>query len=186
MSTENTEKSAGIASIELDKLIQLYEKGISERNEGNFKVERVRYELFRDYFLPMLDKDVDIEKRQIIRMSWIKIARGPFNKTYLVDSDDNVVLTVPPIMDYLSQIDKNKSSHSEYEYATKRDANLDLGAKDKVISDIKIHGINDGFEYSWANVIKFFNTKEENVKDEEEDVGYDLWRHKNWGYTHVW
>ena len=170
----STEIPASIASIELDKLIQKYEKGIAERNEGNFKIERVRYELFRDYFLPMLDKNLDIKKRQTIRMAWIKIARGPFTKVYLVDSDDNVVITVPPIMDFLSQIDKNKSAHSDYEYATKQDANLDLGAKNKVIENIKIHGINDGFESSWAKVIEFFDAKEDDSEDVEEGVGYDL------------
>ena len=170
----SVEKSDSVASIELDKLIQKYEKGIEERSKDNFKIERVRYELFRDYFLPMLDKNLDIKKRQTIRMSWIKIARGPFNKVYLVDSNDNVVITVPPIMDFLSQIDKNKSAHAEYEYATRQDANLDLGAKSKVIENIKIHGINDGFESSWSKVIEFFDTKEEDIEDVEEDVGYDL------------
>lgn len=166
---------------EIDKLIRTYEKSKEKDKVDSSIIQRVRYEFFRDFFYTnLLSKDVPLEKRNIFKNKWIEISRGVFNKVYLVDKDDNIVATVPPVMDYLAEVDKQEGLESKYIHASKKDAMLDVGAKDKVFDNQKVNGHTQGYVELWNELIGFIEDdysktkKASSPKKKVENVGYEL------------
>lgn len=102
-----------------NELIQLQELITKEfDNIGDSTVPRITSIMFREVFLPMFANDETRKYPEVTLNMWIdRIAGNPFQKVFIVDEQNTIVGTVPPIYDreVIDPIDPKKEGRRDIE-----------------------------------------------------------------------
>jgi len=163
--------------------IEEIEKDLSPSNPNNRT--KISYELFNNYFLPLLTGEVKDENRPFI-VEWISIAGSPTSEVEVLNKDGTSTI-IPPLFN-TEKITLNNNDQASLgdliSYANEvQSANPIKGDKltNDIINSIKIPNKLHTDEYlnKWRDVlIKYgrLDTKEDIISDleEEEDDIFDI------------
>jgi len=167
----------------LKELAEVGESVYKELVDDNAPNARIPEEVFLEGFLPYFSGQKEVTAKNTIFAQWESIAGGISNEVDVIDNKNQIVVTVPPLVDttnVLPNVEKVKHLGEVWETYRKMCDNNAAGSEDFLASNGSMKVKEDQNKQRWLNIMDKYgvsppddNIKKDNKEDVDDMLEYD-------------